>query len=284
MKGNDITNLTLLNVGYAVHYADWNYKRVNSPFARIYLVKEGKAKLNLPERIQALTPDHLYIIPPFTLHSYECDNYFALYYIHIYENHFTNQRILEDYIFPAEISSSPLTDLLVEQLFKINPGRELRKYDPVEYDNPVTLMETISLHARNPVYSNMETEGILMQLLSQFLKEAYHKFQTTEDRIKKVLRHIRMHINESIKIEELASLSCLSKGHFIRLFKKELSITPTQYINQKKIERAQLQLITTDLSIKDIAYSLSYDDVSYFNRLFKQYTGVTPQKYRKNIL
>jgi len=282
MKRNDLTNLILLNVGYAVHNADWNYKCVNSPFARIYLVKEGNAKLYLPEKIQELTPGYLYIIPPFTLHSYECDNYFALYYIHIYENHFTGQRVLEDYIFPTEIPASQLTNLLVEQLFKINPGRELSKYDPVEYDNPNTLMKTISLHSRNPFYSIMETEGILIQLISQFLRESYHKFQTTEDRIKKALRYIRMNINGFIKIEELASLSCLSKGHFIRLFKKELNITPTQYINQKKIERAQLLLITTDLSIKDIAYGLSYDDVSYFNRLFKLYASVTPKEYRRN--
>ena len=280
MKGNDITNLILLNIGYAVHYADWNYQNVNSPFARIYLVKEGKAKLHLHERVQELSPGHLYIIPPFTLHSYECDNYFALYYIHIYENHFLEQRILEDYFFPSEISSTPLTDILVEQLFQINPGRELSKYDPVEYDNPNTLMRTISLHSHNPFYSIIETEGILLQLLSRFLREASHKFETTENRIKKVLRYIRMHINEPVKIDELAGQCYLSKGHFIRLFKKDLSITPTQYINQKKIERAQLQLITTNLSIKDIAYGLSYEDISYFNRIFRQYTGITPKEYR----
>ena len=273
-------NFTLLNVGYAVHYADWNYKNVNSPFARIYLVKGGKAKLNLPDRIQELSPGNLYIIPPFTLHSYECDSYFALYYIHIYENQITKHRILEDYFFPSEVPSSPLTNLLVEQLFKINPERELSKYDPKVYDNPDTLMKTISLHSRNPLCTIVETEGILMQLLSQFLKKATHKFETTEDRIKTTLKYIRAHINEPIKTEELASLSFLSKDHFIRLFKKELGITPTQYINRKKIERAQLQLITTDLTIKDIAYTLSYDDVSYFNRLFKQYTNMTPKEYR----
>ena len=283
MRKNAITSLTLLNVGYAVHDADWNYRHVNSPFARIYLVKEGRAKLNLNERIQDLSPGHLYIIPPFTLHSYECDSYFALYYIHTYENHFSEYRILEDYIFPVEIPSSPLTNLLVEQLFQINPGRELSKYDPKEYDNPDTLMKTISLHSRSPFYVILETEGILLQLLSHFFKEASYKFQTMEDRIVKALKYIRININKFITIEELASLSCISKNHFIRLFKKELSITPTQYINRKKIERAQLQLITTNVPIKEIAYDLSFDDISYFNRLFKQHTTVTPKEYRSKI-
>ena len=60
--------LILLNIGYAIHNADWNYKNVRSPFARIYLVKEGYARLHLPgNRIQDLRPNHLYMIPPFTM-------------------------------------------------------------------------------------------------------------------------------------------------------------------------------------------------------------------------
>ena len=46
----------LLNIGYAIHHADWNYQRVSSPFARIYLVKGGTAKLHLPDKVQILLP------------------------------------------------------------------------------------------------------------------------------------------------------------------------------------------------------------------------------------
>ena len=282
MKGkNKNTNLTLLNVGYAVHHADWNYQHVNSPFARIYLVKEGEAYLNFYDRIQKLLPDHLYIIPPFTLHSYECNSFFALYYIHIYEDQFDGQLIFENYNFPSELPSSPLTNLLVERLFQINAGKELFQYDPVVYDNPSTLLKTIALHSNDPIHTIMETKGILLQLLSMFIHGASQKLIVTEERIKKVLRLIREQINEPVKIENLAKKCYLSKDHFIRLFKKELGVTPTKYINQKKIERAQLQLITTDLSVQEIAYGLSFEDVSYFNRLFKQHANMTPKEYRR---
>ena len=56
---------------------------------------------------------------------------------------------------------------------------------------------------------------------------------------------------------------------------------PLQYINQKKIEKAQLILITEDIPVKNIAYLLAYEDHSYFNRLFKKITDVTPQQYRE---
>lgn len=273
----------LLNVGFAVHYADWNYKNVNSPFARIYLVQEGKARLHLPEKTQELTPGHLYLIPPFTQHSYECSNYFSLYYIHIYENQTSNERVLEDFIFPVEVAATLLDVSLVKQLFEINPDRDLKRYDPSDYDNSSTLFRTISSHAQTPVSTIFATKGILYLLCSCFLAEAQHKYQITDNRIRKVLRHIRLNIDNPVSIDELSNMCCLSKDHFIRLFKKELQITPVQYINRKKIEKAQLKIITGDLPVKDIAYSLSFDNISYFNRLFRKYTGISPTQYKNDL-
>ena len=283
MKEKENTDLILLNIGYAVHRADWNYKNVNSPFARIYLVRQGIAKLHLQDQVQYLTPGHLYLIPPFTLHSYECDDFYTLYYIHIYENPLSNQRILEDYIFPVEVDATPLDSQLVEQLADINPGRNLKEYDPSNYDNSSTLMQNILLHTKNPTYTMMETQGILLQLLSRFMKEATHKYEITDNRIRKTIRYIRKNIDKNITIDELTEICCLSKDHFIRLFKEEIHVTPVQYINQKKIEKAQLLIITDNRPVKDIAYTLSFENVSYFNRLFKRYTGLTPVMYKSKL-
>ena len=57
-------------------------------------------------------------------------------------------------------------------------------------------------------------------------------------------------------------------------------MTPLKFINQKKIERAQLLLVTQPVSVKNIALALAYEDFSYFNRLFKKTTGFTPKDYR----
>lgn len=94
--------------------------------------------------------------------------------------------------------------------------------------------------------------------------------EVNDNRIQKVLSHIRKNIYKTVDIDSLAAISCLSKDHFIRLFKKEVGTTPLQYINQKKIEKAQLILITEDIPVKNIAYLLAYEDHSYFNRLFKK--------------
>ena len=59
----------VLNVGLAVHNADWNWKNVNSPFTRLYYITEGTAQIQLSGGIQILKPNYLYFIPAFAIYA-----------------------------------------------------------------------------------------------------------------------------------------------------------------------------------------------------------------------
>lgn len=276
----DQLHLLILNVGLAIHNADWNWRNVNSPFTRLYYVTEGTARILLPTGIQELKPDHLYLVPSFTTHSYLCDTHFVHYYLHIYEDHQSESSILEDFSFPTEIPAGDLELPLIKRLCGINPTMQLPQSDPTSYDNNPTLIKNIIKNKQRTFCDKVESRGIVYQLMARFLKDAQPKAEINDDRIQKVLSYIRKNIYKTIDIDSLAAISCLSKDHFIRLFKKEVNNTPLQYINQKKIEKAQLILITDSMPIKNISYLLAYEDHSYFNRLFKKLTGVTPQQYR----
>jgi AraC-like DNA-binding protein len=276
----DQLHLLILNVGLAFHNADWNWKNVNSPFTRLYYVTEGTARILLPTGVQELRPNHLYLIPSFTTHSYLCDAHFVHYYLHIYEDHQSESSILEDCNFPVEIPAGDLELPLIQRLCRINPTMQLPQSDPTSYDNNPTLIKNIIKNKQRTFCDKVESRRIVYQLMARFLKDAQPKVAINDDRIQKVLSYIRKNIYKTIDIDSLAEISCLSKDHFIRLFKKEVNNTPLQYINQKKIEKAQLILITDNMPVKNIAYLLAYEDHSYFNRLFKKLTGVTPQQYR----
>lgn len=276
----DQLHLLILNVGLAIHNADWNWRNVNSPFTRLYYVTEGTARILLPTGIQELKPDHLYLVPSFTTHSYLCDTHFVHYYLHIYEDHQSESSILEDFSFPTEIPAGDLELPLIKRLCGINPTMQLPQSDPTSYDNNPTLIKNIIKNKQRTFCDKVESRGIVYQLMARFLKDAQPKAEINDDRIQKVLSYIRKNIYKTIDIDSLAAISCLSKDHFIRLFKKEVNNTPLQYINQKKIEKAQLILITDSIPVKNISYLLAYEDHSYFNRLFKKLTGVTPQQYR----
>lgn len=283
MRDIDNLKLILLNIGLSSLNGDWNWKGISSPFARLYYIKEGEACIHLPQGSFTLKPDHIYLIPPFTLHSYECNSLFTHFYIHIYERPHSSTYFLEEFVFPVEIKADSLDYLLICRLLEINPDRELKQYDPCYYDNPPTLLQNIKEEARQEEYTSLETRGILCQLLSRFLQYSSQKADITDIRISKVLHFIRKNIDQPIRINQLSELCLLSDDHFIRLFKKELNCTPIQYINQKKIEKAQLMLLTENASVKDIAYGLSFENISYFNRLFKQITRYTPTEYCRTL-
>ena len=271
----------VLNIGLAVHNADWNWKNVNSPFTRLYYVTEGSAQMELPDGIYTLSPKHMYFIPAFTIHTNICKSNFVHYYLHIYEDHYSDNDWLDHWKFPVEIEATDLDLALFKRLCEINPHMTLQKSDPTTYDNNPTLMQNLIKNRQRAFCDKVESRGIVFQLLSRFIKQGQSKIEMEDNRIAKTVLYIRKHLNEAIELEKLAEISCLSKDHFIRLFKKELGTTPLQYINQKKIEKAQLLLITEELAVKEIAFQLAFDDYSYFNRLFKKTTGVTPQEYRR---
>mgnify|MGYP003393306602 FL=1 len=170
---------------------------------------------------------------------------------------------------------------MLKRLTYINPFLKLPMSNPEIYDNHKTLVNNIDMNMRRPFHDKVESRGILFILLSRFLKMATPKVETHDDRIRSIISHIRSKLYENHDIDQLAKFACMSKDHFIRIFRKETGETPNAYITKKKMEAAELLLITSEDSIKSVAMSLGYNDCSYFNKIFKKYSGITPQQYRK---
>lgn len=277
-----IPPLLLLNIGMAHHFGDWNFIDVKSPFARIYFVLKGEGRVEIDSKGYCLKPGFLYLIPPFKLHTDSCDGEFVLYYLHVYENQLQQFSIFEKLLFPFEVAASHLDHLLFEQIYKINPNRDLIGFDPKQYDTTAQLQRDISVSKKLPFYQTIETNGIIYQLFSRFISEAVLRYSTSDKRVITAIDFISVHLNEALTVSLLAKLTCLSVDHFIRLFKHELNCTPQVYINQRRMEKAQLLLAVTTMPVQEIAFSLSFTHVTYFNRLFKQLVGVSPSYYRRN--
>ena len=76
---------------------------------------------------------------------------------------------------------------------------------------------------------------------------------------------------------------CLSSDHFTRVFKQVSGMSPNQYVQAKRIERAQTLLLASRLSIKEIAETVGIPNLSQFSKLFIKHTGYTPREYKNTL-
>lgn len=273
-------NLQMLNVGFARQDSDWNWQGVNSPFTRIYYVTEGKAWLHVGAQIVELRPGHLYIIPAYTTHSYECHGVFCHYYLHVYEGFKSGNNVMEMYDFPTEVVAGEGDAELFERMCRTYPEAQLPESDPRSYDNTRKFTDYVKRYNSMELWEKMRLRGATLILFSRFIEGAKAKVWTNDERMMRVLAHVHHHIGEDIDVDALAEKACVTKPYLIRLFKRDFGVSPLQYVNRKKVERAQLLLLTEDMAVKEVAYRLGFGDHSYFIRLFKKVTGRTPQEYR----
>ena len=82
-------------------------------------------------------------------------------------------------------------------------------------------------------------------------------------------------------MEELLGAIPLSKFHFMRLFKRYSGFSPYEYVLNYRIHDSKRLLKESDLSVKEIAYQVGFNDVNNYIREFKKLVGTTPVKYRK---
>jgi AraC-like DNA-binding protein len=279
----DMPKLLMLNVGHAVHDCDWNFKNVSSPFTRLYYVTDGTAELILPNGKITLVPGCMYIVPAFTVHTNVCIGHFEHYYIHIYEEIGNTLGLIDAMDFPYMIEGTEEDRELFREITERNSLMSLKNPDPRIYDNKNSLIECIRLNRERPIHERMESLGIIYLLMSKFTKDATHKFATSDPRIRQTLNYIRMNISGELTIDKLSESACISHDYFIRLFKKEIGITPIQYVINIRITKAQLMLATEDCSVKDVSYAVGYEDVNYFCRIFKKETNMSPIQYRNSF-
>lgn len=98
--------------------------------------------------------------------------------------------------------------------------------------------------------------------------------------VQRVVAHMKLYINRSISIAELADVSGCSASHLSNIFRISTGHSPIDYFNQLKIQKACQELYSGNKLIKEIALELGYSDQYYFSRLFSNVMGLSPSQYK----
>ena len=272
-------DFALLNQGTVLHRGDWNFGPICSSFSRIYYVTRGRATVTLGRRRHTLTPGHLYLIPIFMTHYDASDGDFGHYYVHFVDR---SQRIIDfykQYHLPFEVDATDADRAVIHRLMELFPEVQLPSPHPMTYDNSPNQVLSMRRFQTLPLGVRLEVNGLLMQLVSRFFNGASLHHDVSDKRIANALYTIGQDLANPPSISQLASAAGLGKDRFIRLFRSQTGHTPTDYIIRQRIHQAQIFFVGGQRSVKEVALTLGYENISYFGRLFKKVTDVSPMEF-----
>lgn len=283
----DTIEVTILNIELYSVGKEWNYRNVSNPFSRIYYITEGTGRICHHGRDFPLLPNHLYLIPCYTTVDLFCPEGFSHYYVHFTSRLQTGLDILSLFECSYEAASGEhsVDRSLFDRLLELNPNKQLTDYDAKKPIYKQVLDRSVQLDQDKSAGNLLETNALVRQLLAAFFGDHSHpQVQSTLHGLKRfegVLRYIQDHIDTPITVAQLAKIANLNPTYFSNLFSKLIGTSPLQYINKRRIEKAQELLLGTDETLYEIAHEIGLNDEYYFSRLFKKIVGISPDHYRK---
>jgi AraC-like DNA-binding protein len=93
--------------------------------------------------------------------------------------------------------------------------------------------------------------------------------------------HADRHYATPLSLDELASVACMSKYHFLRQFKAAYRITPMEYVSQRRIERAQDLLRATNLTVTEVCFAVGFSSLGSFSSRFRALVGESASDFQR---
>ena len=93
--------------------------------------------------------------------------------------------------------------------------------------------------------------------------------------------HADLHYAEPLNLAQLADVAGISKYHFQRLFKATYGRTPTAYVSERRVERAQDLLRATNLTVTEVCHAVGFSSLGSFSSRFRELVGETPTQFQR---
>lgn len=135
--------------------------------------------------------------------------------------------------------------------------------------------------------TKLKGDDLIEWLYHEFLHiTGYIKPQHSIDYSNKVVQstkeYLEAHYMEDISLEDVAEQVNISPQYFSKLIKKNTGFNFIDWLSMLRVKKAKELLLNTNLTVKEICYSVGYKDPNYFSRIFKKRTGLTPSEFIRN--
>jgi AraC-like DNA-binding protein len=185
---------------------------------------------------------------------------------------------------PEDVNCLQLDSGLVERA-ATELGHPLRRTARVLVESPdifdhLAELETAFRPDASALEQNCRVLRCIRWLVEQTFTGASVKARTEHRAVRLVREHLTDQFRDNVTLDELASLTRLSRYHLIRVFTRDVGISPHAYQTQIRLARAR-QLLRTGMEGRDVAAAVGFSDQSHLIRECKRSFGVTPKAYKR---
>jgi len=273
----------LLAIGRRRLGVNWNFENVNSPYNRLIYVLEGEGRISHQGHTYRVGRGGLHLVPCYVTADYASESErLELCYLHFTSRAFGGLDVCRVQEYEYERPAREVDRFFFHELLRLNPGRELPVLDPAVRRYRIFHDETQKgYHGIDPRL-HMENQAYVSLLLAPFLETGTARGTTKLEsrRLYDFACYVEANLHRPFGLKDVSDALGITPNYLSDWLFKVLRIRPIEYINRRKIEEAQLLLISSDVSIKEIALRLGFTP-SYFARVFKRQLGVSASRYRE---
>jgi AraC family transcriptional regulator len=156
----------------------------------------------------------------------------------------------------------------------------------IKYINPLARELALALvhhGSSDRLYAETLANSLVVHLLKSANKEKPLRVtagKLSQEQLRRAVDYLEDHLRGGLDLHSWSKEAGLSPYHFARLFRRTTGLAPHQFILHRRVERAKSILGASDASFSAVAYDLGFASQSHFNRVFRQYTQMTPGEWR----
>ena len=157
-------------------------------------------------------------------------------------------------------------------------------YNNVELASTINklIKECMSTSITKDALADLTLQELLVRIIQTQTAKSINDglFADPNTPITQVLDYIRLNLRENITLKNLSEKACMSSTTFYRFFKRELGMSPIEFVISEKLRCAKQLLKNPTIQINEVCYLSGFEDSNYFIRLFKKHEGITPKQYQ----
>lgn len=155
------------------------------------------------------------------------------------------------------------------------------EYNQLTQKSDKRAMKLVSFFFKMSHYMIADLTDIHMEIHQAQVLSSLEKNTTGKLEIVKAVEYIKENLDQPLTLKDVADQVYFSQGYFSKLFKKELGMNFVEYLNSQRVQKASRLLTTSNLKIDQISKQVGFSHASYFCKIFKEVTQVSPVVYRR---